>query len=71
VRFGNWHPEAVVEPVARVRFADGPLRPVFEADGRQFVFADDGDRVYGVWYVPPDDGPVPLIVDAGRRPEDF
>ncbi len=60
-----------MEPVARIQFADGPLRPVFEADGRQFVVADDGERVYGVWYIPPDDRPVPLIVDMSEPAEDF
>ena len=53
-----------MEPVAHVQFADGPLRPVFEADGRQFVISDDGERVYGIWFIPPGD-PAPLIVEAG------
>ena len=61
-----------MEPVAYVRFAHGPLCPVFEADGRQFVVDDAGDQVYGVWYIPPEDGTVPIIVDAGGRSvEDF
>ena len=61
-----------MEPVAHVRFADGPFRQVFEADGRQFVITDDGDPVYGVWYIPPDDRPVPIILNAdGSDAEEF
>ena len=59
-----------MEPVAHVQFADGPLRPVFEADGRQFVVTDDGERVYGVWFIPPDD-PAPMIVEVGGPAEEF
>jgi hypothetical protein len=57
-------PGAQMQPVAFVHFAHGPLRPVFEADGRQFVVSDDGERVYGVWYIPPEDSAVPIIVEA-------
>jgi hypothetical protein len=57
-----------VEPVAHVQFTDGCFRPVFEADGRQFVITDDGERIYGVWYIPPEDRPVPIIVEAGGSP---
>jgi hypothetical protein len=60
-----------VEPVAHVQFAGGSMRPVFETDGRQFVLGDDEEPVYGVWYIPPDDGPVPLIVPAGPLAEHF
>ena len=60
-----------VEPAAHVQFAGGPMRPVFEVDGRQFVLGDDGVPIYGVWYIPPDEWPVPLIVPAGRRTTDF
>ena len=68
-RAGNWKP--AVEPITHIEFADGPLRPVYEADGRQFVVTDHGKRVYGVWYIPPDDDPVPLVVDASESAEDF
>ena len=60
-----------MHPIAHIEFADGPLRPVYEADGRQFVITDDGNRVYGVWYIPPDDGPVPLLADPNESAEDF
>lgn len=52
-----------MEPVAHIQFSDGPLRPVFEADGRQFIIDDDGNRAYGVWFIPRDE-PVPFIVRA-------
>ena len=38
--------------IAYVEFAGGPMRPVFEHDGRQFVVDDDGERVFGVWFIP-------------------
>ena len=64
-------PRPAVEPIARVQFVDGNTRPVFEADGRQFVVDDAGERVYGVWYIPPDDR-VPIIVEPGGGPaEEF
>jgi hypothetical protein len=59
------------EPVAHVLFAGGSMRPVFEVDGRQFVLGDDGEPVYGIWYIPSDDGPVPLLVPAGQPTEHF
>jgi hypothetical protein len=32
------------------RFVDDAVRPVFQSnDGRQFVFDDDGERVFGFW----------------------
>jgi hypothetical protein len=52
-------------------FSWARVRPVYEVDGRQFVITDDGERVYGVWYIPPDDGPVPLVVDPNDSAEDF
>ena len=59
--------DPAVEPVAHVRFADGPMRPVFEAKDRQFVIDDDGNPVYGVWYIPRDDCEVPIIAQAGAN----
>jgi hypothetical protein len=51
--------------VAEVHFDDGSIRTAWEtADGLQYVEDDNGERVYGVWFIPPDDGPVPVIVDA-------
>lgn len=51
------------EPVARVEFLGGIMRPVFEdMDGRQWVTDDDGERVYGVWFIPRDDTDTPLVV---------
>jgi hypothetical protein len=40
----------------RALFVDGVTRDVYEdADGRQWVTAYDGERVYGVWLLPPDE----------------
>jgi hypothetical protein len=48
--------------VADIHFRDGSLRPVYEcADGRQYVIADDGDRVYGVWFIPREVGPDVIV----------
>jgi len=46
-----------------VVFIDGLARIVFEdADGRQFVVDDDGNRVYGVWvYI---DEPIIVPIEA-------
>ena len=44
-------------PPIRVAFttlADGSTRPVFEDASGQFVHDDDGERLYGVWWVPLD-----------------
>jgi hypothetical protein len=39
--------------IADVDFTDGVRRPVMqEPSGRQYVEDADGDRVYGVWYMP-------------------
>jgi hypothetical protein len=37
-------------PIASIPFLDGTVRPVYlDANGRQFVQDDAGDRVYGTW----------------------
>ena len=38
------------QPIGTREFLDGSTRLVYvEADGRQFVIDDDGQRLYGVW----------------------
>jgi hypothetical protein len=50
-------------PIAEVIFTDGRERPVYEgADGRQYVL-DDGEPVYGVWFIPRDEADTPVVVD--------
>ena len=40
------------EPIAYVWFVDGVKRPIFaEPDGKQYVLDDDGEPIYGVWYI--------------------
>jgi hypothetical protein len=49
--------------VARIPFADGRICLVYAGpDGRQFVIGDDGDPVYGVWYLPLDGADEPIKV---------
>jgi hypothetical protein len=57
---------AMNDPViANVGFTDGTHRAVFEQlDGRQYVL-EEGERVFGVWCIPPDGGvDLPMIVPA-------
>jgi hypothetical protein len=56
--------------IAWVEFNDGPMRPVYEdVDGRQFVIDDDGQWVYGVWFIPPEcDEPV-ISYGPGFEPD--
>ena len=49
-------------------FLDGWRRPVYLAeDGRQYVIDGDGQKVYGVWFIPPDDTAPTVIVNAAAR----
>jgi hypothetical protein len=63
----------VTDPiVAYVLFTDGVKRPVYqEPSDRQYVF-DEDEKVYGVWYLPPEEqeriGP-DLVVDDGDQDE--
>ena len=51
--------------IAFVNFTDGTSRAVFEkVDGHQYVVNDEGDPVFGVWFIPKDEIDLPLIVDA-------
>jgi hypothetical protein len=54
-----------LEPIAHIELTGGALRPIFDTpDGRQYVLDDDGQRVYGVWFIPPEvESEPPLIVD--------
>jgi PBCV-specific basic adaptor domain len=56
------------EHVATIWFIDGVWRPVYEgADGRQYVIDGSGEKVYGVWYIPPDDATPTFIVNAAAQ----
>ena len=41
-----------MKPIAWVHFTDGP-RPVYEDESGQFTYDDLGEKIHGVWYVPP------------------
>jgi hypothetical protein len=52
--------------IAEIEFTDGIMRPVFEDDRGQYVLDDNGEPVYGVWFIPraPEPEPVPIVVRA-------
>jgi len=51
--------------VAYIWTSDGVKRPVYQQmDGRQYWLDDDGEPVYGVWFIPPDEADVPVVVGA-------
>ena len=54
--------------VATIEFTDGIWRSVCEEpDGKQYVRDDEGDRVYGVWFIARDEpagSDAPVIVDG-------
>ena len=53
-----------LKPIAWLQFTDCKC-PVYEdPDGRQFVYDHEGERVYGVWYIPPNECDVLNIVNA-------
>jgi hypothetical protein len=54
--------------VAYREFADGSMRPVFEQpSGRQYVTGDDGHPAFGVYFIPPEECPSGVIVEAGPK----
>ena len=60
------------QPIASLQFKDGTSRPVYEDDYGQYVFDNEGDPIYSVWYVPPQEidakfGPQPIIVCGDSR----
>jgi hypothetical protein len=57
------HPMLPREPVAYVEFIAGVRLPVFDDGKRQYVLDDDGEPIYGVWYIPRDECDVPIIVE--------
>jgi hypothetical protein len=60
-RRGEHMPDPIV---AYVDFLDGIRRPVNEEiGGRQYVYDDDGEKVYGVWCIPREECDRPIIVD--------
>jgi hypothetical protein len=53
--------------VARVLFSDRTTRCVYQAeDGRQFVIGNEGERVYGMWFIPRDEADEPVIVQGWK-----
>jgi hypothetical protein len=57
-----------MEPIAYIELTDGTTRPVF-LNGRQSVIDDDGERVYGDWFIPElEHYDVPIIVGPDVPP---
>ena len=53
--------------VAYREFADGSMRPAFEQPNkRQYVVDDDGRPAFGVYFIPPEECPSGIIVEAVR-----
>jgi hypothetical protein len=51
--------------VATIQFTDGEWHTVYERDdGRQSVIDGDGEKVYGVWFIPPDEPSPTVTVNA-------
>jgi hypothetical protein len=46
------------EIVAFRQFVDGSMRPVYDNGRRHYVIDDEGDRVYGVWFIPRDEAKI-------------
>ena len=45
------------DPIVAFRqFVDGSMRPVYDDGKRQYAINDDGDRVYGVFFIPRNEG---------------
>ena len=50
--------------VGHCAFAHGAMRPIYD-DGRwQYVYDNDGNRVYGIWLIPEDEPDLPVVVKA-------
>ena len=52
--------------VCSTYFTDGIERQVFEDAIGQYVIADDGEPIRGLWYIPPDVD-MPIVVEALDR----
>jgi hypothetical protein len=52
------------EPICFTEFTDGLMRPVCEDARGQYVIDDEGEQVYGFWFIPREEADLPLIVEA-------
>jgi hypothetical protein len=52
--------------IAYTWFTDGVKRAVYlEASGKQYVLDEEGEKVHGVWYIPPEESFGPDIIVDG------
>ena len=49
--------------IAYILCTDGTVRPVFEDERGQYVIDEDQCKVRGVWYIPPEECVLPIIVE--------
>jgi hypothetical protein len=57
------------DPIIAYReFVDGSVRPIYDDGKRQYVINDDGDHVYGVFFITRDETDLPLIVPPPDHP---
>jgi hypothetical protein len=52
------------EPIAYTFTVDGVPLPVYEDARGQYVIDQDGEETRGVWYIPPDETVIPIIVNV-------
>jgi len=50
--------------IAYILCTDGTVRPVFEDERGQYVIDDEVTRGRGLWFIPPEECVLPIIVDA-------
>jgi hypothetical protein len=51
-----------MQPLAYVWFTDGVKRPVYELAGHQYVEDDDGEPIFGVWFIAREECDTAVIV---------
>ena len=61
----------LAQPLASVQFSDGACRFVYEDAHGQYVMDDEGEPIYGVWFVPRAEleamfGPQQIIVKSNN-----
>jgi hypothetical protein len=55
------------EPVAYVWFTDAVKQAVYEDDRGEYVIAEDGEEVRGIWFMPREEANSRIVVHNGPR----
>ena len=62
----------MMEPIAAIEMFDGTPRLVNEGpDGRRYVYNDDGEQVYGDWFISSEECSAPIVMDDREFCLDF